>query len=118
MINGLNFVMLHVPDVAAARGFYTEQLGFAVEDEAPGFVQFKAPGGGASLAIGTASDQEPVGEVELWWFVDDADATFATLAARQLPIVMPPTDMPFGRAFAVQDPAGHTLRMLQLPARG
>ena len=41
MLLGLNFVMLHVPDIQKARAFYTEKLGFVVEDEQPTFVQFK-----------------------------------------------------------------------------
>ena len=28
MLLGLNFVMLHVPDIEQARAFYTEKLGF------------------------------------------------------------------------------------------
>jgi len=32
MIAGLDFVMLHVPDIEQSRTFYTEKLGFAVED--------------------------------------------------------------------------------------
>jgi catechol 2,3-dioxygenase-like lactoylglutathione lyase family enzyme len=33
MILGLDFVMLHVPDIELARTFYTEKMGFAVEDQ-------------------------------------------------------------------------------------
>ena len=43
MVQGLSFVIVHVPDVAAARAFYTEKLGFAVDAEQPGFVQFARP---------------------------------------------------------------------------
>ncbi len=41
MLQGLQFVMTHVPDLAAARDFYKDTLGFEVETEMPGFVQFK-----------------------------------------------------------------------------
>lgn len=117
MLQGLNFVMVHVSDVAAARAFYTEKLGFAVEDEHPGFVQFKQPGSGAAFAIGQLTG--PADErIELWWFVDDADAAHAALAKQGVEIVIPPHDEPFGRAFAVKDPVGNTLYMLQLPSRG
>ncbi len=33
MLLGLNFVMLHVPDIEQARTFYTEKLGMVVEDQ-------------------------------------------------------------------------------------
>ncbi len=117
MIQGLNFVMTHVDGVAAARAFYTEKLGFAVENEAPGFVQFKAPSG-ASYALGLPTGAPGEEAVELWWFVDDADATHADLAAKGVETVTPPHDEPFGRAFAIKDPSGNTLNMLQLPRQG
>ncbi|WIG61863.1 MAG: hypothetical protein OJF49_004612 [Ktedonobacterales bacterium] len=107
-------MFLHVPDVAAARAFYTQKLGFAVEAEAPSFVQFaQSNGQGAYLALGqeTATTAK---EPELWWYVDDADATFAALVAQLVEVVTPPTDMPFGRTFAIKDPDGQILNFLQL----
>jgi predicted enzyme related to lactoylglutathione lyase len=112
----LNFILLHVDDVAAVRPFYTEKLGLAVLDEQPGFVQFARPdGSGASLALTErAATTKPTQTVELWWYVDDADAAHADLADRGVEIASPPTDMPFGRTFSIHDPAGHTLFLLQL----
>ena len=117
-MHDLNSVILHVADVAAAKAFYTEKLGMEIDNEAPGFVQFKAPNGGASFALSTQDPAEPLQEVELWWFVDDVDAEHARLVAQGVPIAQPPKDEPFGRSLAYQDPAGHTLFMLQLPAQG
>ncbi|MEO7074180.1 MAG: VOC family protein, partial [Ktedonobacterales bacterium] len=79
MLTGLNFVMIHVKDVAAARAFYTEKLGLAVANEQPGFLQFAQPGGqGATFAIGAAENATPVNAgTELWWFTADADAEYA-----------------------------------------
>lgn len=114
MIQELSFVLAHVKDMAEARAFYTEKLGFTVADEAPGFVQF-ARKDGATYAL---SQAEPGAEgTELWWFVDDADATHAALAAAGVVTVQPPHDEPFGRAFAIEDPSGNRLYMLQLPSR-
>ncbi len=109
MINGLNFVIARVADVAAARQFYTETLGFEIEDELPGFVQFRAPSG-ASYAIGVDGQK---GDTELWWVVDDAEATLADLVARGVEVAKPLADRPFGRTFAIKDPTGQTLWMLQ-----
>ncbi len=50
MLNGPSFILLHVRDVDQARKFYTDSLGYQVEDEQPGFVQF-ANTGGATLAL-------------------------------------------------------------------
>ncbi len=115
MLQGLQFVLVHVPDVQQARAFYTEKLGFVVEDEAPDFIQFKAPQG-ATLAL-AKGEPKPTSEgegIELWWFVDDADATYAELAAKDVQMVRGLTDEPFGRTFSIKDPAGNALYMLQL----
>jgi predicted enzyme related to lactoylglutathione lyase len=117
-MSGLNFVVLHVPDVAAAKTFFTEKLGMEIDNEQPGFVQFKAPNGGASFALTPQDPAAPLQEVELWWFVDDVDAEHARLVAQGVSIVQPPKDEPFGRTLAYQDPAGHVLFLLQLPDRG
>jgi predicted enzyme related to lactoylglutathione lyase len=115
MIQGLSFIVNHVDDITAARAFYTEKMGFAVETDLPDFVQFTQPGG-ATYAIARTTPTER--GTELWWFVDDADATHAALAAKGVETVVPPHDEPFGRAFVVKDNSGNALSMLQLPARG
>lgn len=115
MVQGLQFVMMHVPDVATARDFYRDTLGCAVEAENPGFVQFVPTERGAAFALGQEGHGDPV---ELWWYVDDADATHRELAARGVRIVEPPHDMPFGRVFSIKEPAGATLYMLQLAQQG
>ena len=78
-MNGLNFVVLHVDNVAGAKTFFTEKIGMVVDNEAPGFVQFKAPDGGATFALSTQDPAAPAQPVELWWFVADVDAEHARL---------------------------------------
>ncbi len=114
MILGLDFVMLHVPNIEKARTFYSEKLGFTVEDQQPGFVQFKQNEGmGAIFALQEDSGAAPHAGVELWWIVDNADTTYATLVSRDVEIVSQPTDEPFGRAFIIKDPAGNMINMFQ-----
>ena len=114
MILGLDFVMLHVPNIEQARTFYTEKMGFAVEDQQPGFVQFKQHEDmGAIFALQEDSSAAPYKGVELWWLVDNADATYATLVSKGVEVVSQPTDEPFGRAFSIKDPAGNSINMFQ-----
>lgn len=113
MLKGLNFIIRHVDDVAATRDFYVQKLGLAVEEAAPGFVQF-AGSGGATFALGDAGAGDPL---ELWWFVDDADATHRELQSRGVEIVAPPSEMPFGRTLAIRDCDGNPLHLLQPRAR-
>jgi predicted enzyme related to lactoylglutathione lyase len=110
--NNLDFVLLHVPDLAAARAFYTEKLGFAVEAEAPGFIQFRRPTG-AVFALQQDAAATAYSGVELWWLVPNADQTHNDLSANGVSIVAPLADQPFGRAFSVADPAGNTLNIFQ-----
>jgi predicted enzyme related to lactoylglutathione lyase len=117
MLQGLNFVLLHVTDIEKATAFYTEKFGLVIEAQQPGFVQFKQPmGQGAAFALSSEGDGTPVQNVELWWFVDDADATYADLVAKDVSVAQPLKDEPFGRTFAIKDPSGNTLYIMKLAA--
>ncbi len=116
MLQGLNFVMLYVPDIEQARAFYTEKLGFVVEGQQPGFIMFKQNAGiGATFALQEQAGVAPHQGVELWWLVDNADATYATLVSHNVEIVSQPTNEPFGRAFTIKDPVGNIINMFQPP---
>ena len=115
MLQGLNFVLLHVTDIEQATAFYTEKFGLAIETRGPGFVQFKQPvGQGATFALSSEGDGSPVQNVELWWFVDDADAAHADLVAKNVTVMQPLKDEPFGRTFAIKDPEGNTMYVMKL----
>jgi predicted enzyme related to lactoylglutathione lyase len=108
----LNFILLHVRDIAAERDFYKDALGLEVEGEVPAFVNFQ-PKGGASLALSADEPVAPQHNVELWWQVDQADALHATLEQRGVTIVSAPKDEPFGRAFSAKDPEGNQVNFYQ-----
>ncbi|HVU70668.1 MAG TPA: VOC family protein [Ktedonobacteraceae bacterium] len=115
MLNGLQFVLIHVPSLEQVLPFYTEKLGFELESRGPDFAQFITPGGqGATLALSADGPSEPRSNIELWWYVDDIEATQAELQSRDVPIVDPLTAQPFGHTLAIQDPAGNKLFLLQL----
>lgn len=109
MLHGPSFIIMHVPDVERAKTFYADTLGFQVEDEHPGFVQFTNTGG-ATFALGPEGAGDPV---ELWWFVEDVDATYRDLAASGVEIISPPKDEPFGRRLAIGDGSGGMLYLLE-----
>jgi predicted enzyme related to lactoylglutathione lyase len=109
MLNSLNFVVAHVPSVAEVLPFYTEKLELEIEDQQPGFVQFKQSGQGAVYAIFEHGHVEPRSTVELWWSVDDADAALEQFKSQDIPIVEPLADQPFGRTFVITDPAGNKI---------
>lgn len=112
-LNGLQLVLMHVRSIAEVQSFYADTLGFEIEDQQPGFVEFKQPGG-ASIAFSENSDLHAVGSTELWWYVDDVDVLHAELVARGVKVIDPPHDKPFGRALTISDPVGQPLYLLQL----
>ncbi len=121
-LGSLNFVFLHVPDVAAVRSFYVETLELELVDENTTFLMFRHADG-ATLGIGVDTESffkakhtvDETSPVELWWQVEDADAVHATLVERGVRIVTEPKDEPFGRALAFADPAGNILCAYQPP---
>jgi catechol 2,3-dioxygenase-like lactoylglutathione lyase family enzyme len=101
------FALEYVTDIEAARRFYVDVLGLSVEREHPTFVQFQ------SFAI--ASDESVGGknEPELYWLVDDAEAAFSTLS-QKAEVSSPLRQLPFGKVFAINDPAGRPRFLIEL----
>lgn len=116
MLDGLTFILLHVPDLEEARAFYTEKLDFEVETQVPTFIQFKQAGNSATFALQETEGATPYQGVELWWQVTDADTVYSRLVERGVKVVSPPKDEPFGRALSIQDHAGNTLNIFQPPS--
>ena len=114
LVREVNIVIVRTPDLAAARTFYGDVLGLAVEQETPNFL-FVGPvdGQGASLGIGIG-EPSATGP-ELWWRVDDTDALHAALVAKGVRITAEPKDEPFGRSLSFADPAGNILHAFQQP---
>ncbi len=100
------FVLEYVTDIEAAKQFYVEVLGLQVERYHPTFVQF------SNFAI--ASDESMSGnrEPEVYWLVADAQAAFDDLSQKRQ-VIFPLKQMPFGKVFAIKDPAGQPLYLLE-----
>jgi len=104
------FVLYYVDDIEAARRFYTETLGLTVQRQHPTFIQFD------NFAI--ASDEAVGGsrEPEVYWVVPNADAAFVELSGR-VEVAVPLREMPFGKVFAIKDPAGNSVYLLEWAQR-
>ena len=100
------FVLEYVTDIEAARQFYVDLLGLKVERYHPTFVQFE------HFAI--ASDESVSGKrtPEHYWVVQDAEIALQELS-QKAEIVIPLTQKPFGKVFAIMDPAGELLYLLE-----
>lgn len=105
------FALEYVSDVEAVKRFYVDVLGLAVEREHPTFVQFKDRAG-ANFAIASDESLGGRGELELYWLVDDAEVAFRELSGKA-EVVVPLRQMPFGKVFGINDPAGQPRYLLE-----
>lgn len=112
-----NHAMIYTADLALAREFYRDRLGFEVLDEYPGtYVRLKSPGSRSTIALhaldpgqGMVPDAEGL---RLYFEVEDVDALCTTLAARGVRFQQMPEDMPWGWRHAyLRDPDGHRISL-------
>jgi catechol 2,3-dioxygenase-like lactoylglutathione lyase family enzyme len=105
---------LHVPDLAAAREFYTDYLGLADEEFNLGWVaRYTSPGTGATLQVMTSDATAPVDPV-ISVRVDDVEAAYSEAQQRGYEIVHPLTTEEWGvTRFFVRAPDGSVLNMVQ-----
>ncbi|MGI8767335.1 MAG: VOC family protein [Gemmatimonadaceae bacterium] len=101
------FVVEYVKDVEAAKRFYVEVLDLEVKRYHPTFVQFD------SFAIAGDEPMEGGDEPELYWLVDDAEASFSDLS-RKAQVSFPLTQKPFGKVFGIKDPDGRPHYVVEL----
>ncbi len=115
----LELVMVPVTDVDRAKEFYL-RVGFVadhdrtVSDEVR-FVQLTPPGSGCSIAVGRGlTAMEPGSRDNLQMVVPDADAVYAELLERGIP-VEGVTDLAWGRFVFFSDPDGNRWSLQELP---
>lgn len=128
----LAIVTLFVRDIATARDFYVDKLGFEVVENAssddfitlstagPGLIGLQAISGGnqreskdlpdttAELGVTGAP-----GSVEVGFEVDDVDAVYRDWQAKGVNLTSEPSDLSFGRGFDARDPEGHRLSVFK-----
>jgi predicted enzyme related to lactoylglutathione lyase len=116
----LELVSVPVADVDRAKAFYTEKVGFKLDNDATvsdeiRFVQLTPPGSNCSIAIGTGlSDMEPGSQRGLQLVVEDINAARAELAERGVEV----SDVdvfPWGSFVFFSDPDGNGWAVQQLP---
>jgi predicted enzyme related to lactoylglutathione lyase len=97
------FTLEYVSDVEAAKKFFVDALKLEVERAAPTFVQFKDRNG-AAFAI-SSDEAIGTGGQEVYWSVGNAETALQDLS-QESDIIVPLTQLPFGKVFGVKDPAG------------
>ena len=108
---------LAVSDLEESVRFYTEQLGFGINFHHEGIyagVGLGIAGSGVHLKPGTPSKEEQErkrenDEVDIVFGVIDLDGLYETVTAKDIEIVQPLRQMPYGREFYLRDPDGYLL---------
>ncbi len=112
-----NFLGLICDDVPASTRYYTEVLGFEVNQEAsiPGYYSQFVTKDGAMFALvgGFGIEQELDQKFDTALEVEDVDAVFVEWQEKGVELVTPVIEMPFGRTFLARTPDNHVLRVLQ-----
>jgi predicted enzyme related to lactoylglutathione lyase len=112
---------LITPDPDAAKRFYDAVVGWDIEPQPPGPLDYRmirrSDGGNAGGVMRLSDDMAKGGGRPLWLGyigVDDVDATIAAITADGGQVHMPATDMPgVGRIAMVADPAGAPFYLMQ-----
>ncbi len=97
---------LATSDLAEARDFYTSVFGWAIEGD-PGSAEaaiFTVGGKAVCGAHPAGSGEPPAWSV--WFAVGDCDSSASRAQELGGSVVMPPSDMDFGRGAVVADPQG------------
>jgi len=114
-------VMLAVTDMAKAKAFYAEQLGWTVTtDYGQGthhWVSLSLPGGGASLTLSTVPGKLQPGALQYYLSTSNIEATYNELKARGVNVNEIKDDL-YGRGsgvkwFDFEDPDGNKWLMAQ-----
>ena len=114
-----NFLGLICADVPASTRYYTEMLGFELNEEAsiPGYYSQFVTKDGAMFALvggfGTEPEQTFNQNFDTALEVEDVDAIFAEWRDKGVEMVTDVIEMPFGRTFLARTPDDHILRVLQ-----
>jgi|SRR5271168_5148105 len=110
-----NHAMVYVRDLAPARKFYAEQLGFKVIDEYPGaYLRLQAPKGKGTIALHMARPGEGLASdgVRLYFEMKDLAKSCAKLEQAGVVLSKQPAMMPWGWEHAyLNDPDGHEISL-------
>ncbi len=107
-------VDLQVPDIEAAKGFYTDYLGLRDEEFNLGWVaRYTSPDTGVNVQLLTQDAAAPV-DPAISVLTPDVDAAYAQARELGYEIVYPLSDEPWGvRRFFVRAPDGTVINVVR-----
>jgi predicted enzyme related to lactoylglutathione lyase len=118
----LELVYVPVTDVDRAKAFYTDQVGFHLDNDATvspelRFIQLTPPGSACSISMGIGlTDAEPGSIRGLQLVVEDIQAAHDELAGRGVEVSEIDVQ-PWGSFVHFSDPDGNSWSVQQIPPR-
>ena len=100
---------VHTTDLRASEEFYRDFLGFEIGMREPDFLMLRSPTVDTTqlIVVGQGANDNGVQQVDISIEVGDVDAAYRQAQERELDVVYPITDEPWGiRRFFVRDPNG------------
>jgi len=114
------FVAFHmaVTDMAKAKEFYVDKLGFKVtkdyrKDDDHWWVQLDLPGDGPSLNLTTFPEHMKPGTMKFYASTQDVEATYKELKAKGIQPTSEIKDDEWGKWFGFNDPEGNLWKVVQ-----
>ena len=108
-----DYIVLYVSDMQRSTEFYRDVLGFSLRFASPGWTEFSTGDVTLALHIGGAPRNEatekrpPAGSAQFAFVVDDIQATYEALKAKDVHFSMSPEKQSTGRTLAtLRDPDG------------
>ncbi|SDF85682.1 hypothetical protein SAMN04487996_11311 [Dyadobacter soli] len=107
--------LLLVADLENAIAFYVHQLGFTVGFRYDDFYAgIEKDGYTIHLKIDYNAPREPIAktsseELDLLFSVEDAASVFEEISKKDVEIIQPLREMPYGTEFYIADPDGHVI---------
>ena len=112
MFLGLRTVNYPAPDLAAAKAWYTELLGYGPYFDEPFYVGFEVGG----YELGLNPDMDPAEGPRTYWGVADAAAALEAMVAAGATVHDPVTEVGEGiKLGTVRDPGGCLVGVIENP---
>jgi lactoylglutathione lyase len=126
VIEGVSKVVIEVDDQARALAFWTETLGFELQQDTPygeeRWVEVRTPDKGLTLVLSPRQNTPPIASDRLptsnvLFYCDDLAETYDELRSRGVEFPQPPVELSFGWWSLFQDQEGNRFALRPREAR-
>lgn len=116
MFQGLRTVIYGAPDIAAAKAWYSDVLGFAPYFDEPFYVGYSVGGYELGLDPSSPAGTGQLSGTQAYWGVENIETSYASLLEKGAKSISGPQDVGDGIKVALlSDPFGNIFGIIQNP---